>query len=37
MMRWMLGILLLAATLGGVVTAQADYDGRAAGVGRGAA
>ena len=30
-MRWMLGILLLAATLGGVVTAQADYvDGQRA-------
>ena len=26
MMRWMLGILLLAATLGGVVAAQADYE-----------
>ena len=36
MMRWMLGILLLAATLGGVGTAQADYyDGlRAADAGR---
>ena len=31
MRRWMLGILLLAATLGGVVTAQADYvDGQRA-------
>ena len=26
MMRWLLGMLLVAATLGGVVTAQADYE-----------